>query len=207
MNPETGAVTDFATGVGGPVDLKVGPDGALYYLARQAGHVGRISYATSQPPDIGLQPASRTVAVGQSVTFRVGATGSAPLAFQWRRNGSPIAGATGSSYTRTNVQLTDNGAFFDVVVSNAFGTATSNAAQLTVTAERGAYGEHHSAGERHDLCGRQRDQLRRHGQRRGGRRIASERLHLVGQLAPRQPHPSVRPARHRAPRPVRSRFP
>jgi hypothetical protein len=63
----------------------------------------------------------------------VGATGSAPLAFQWRRNGSPIAGATSSSYTRANVQITDSGALFNVVVSNAFGKAVSEAAQLTVT--------------------------------------------------------------------------
>jgi glucose/arabinose dehydrogenase len=132
LNPATAAVTDFATGLVGPVDLKVGPDGGLYYLLRQAGTVGRITYAVSQPPVIGLQPTSRTVGVGQSVTFNVGATGSTPLAFQWRRNDTPIAGATSSSYTRTNIQLSDNGAFFDVVVTNAFGMAVSDAAQLTV---------------------------------------------------------------------------
>jgi glucose/arabinose dehydrogenase len=132
LNPATGAVTNFATGLVGPVDLKVGPDGALYYLARNAGYVGRISYADSQPPVIGLQPQSQTVAVGQSVTFTVGVTGSAPLAFQWRRNGTPISGATGSSYKRINVQLSDDGAHFDVRVSNEFGTAISDAAQLTV---------------------------------------------------------------------------
>jgi glucose/arabinose dehydrogenase len=131
-NPETDKITDFATGVSGPVDLKVGADGALYYLARSAGYVGRISYAASQPPVIDLQPSSRTVAVGQSVTFKVGATGTTPLTFQWRRNGTAIAGATSASYTRKNVQLTDNGALFDVVVSNALGKATSDAAQLTV---------------------------------------------------------------------------
>jgi glucose/arabinose dehydrogenase len=133
LDPETRAVSAFATGLAGPVDLKVGPDGALYYLARYAGRVGRISYAGSgQPPVIGLQPQDRTVAVGQSVTFKVGASGSTPLAFQWRRNGTAIAGATKASYTRTNVQLADNGASFDVVVSNAFGRATSEAATLTV---------------------------------------------------------------------------
>jgi hypothetical protein len=62
----------------------------------------------------------------------VGASGSTPLAFQWRRNGTAIAGATSASYTRKNVQLTDNGARFDVVVSNAFGRATSDGALLTV---------------------------------------------------------------------------
>jgi glucose/arabinose dehydrogenase len=131
-NPDTGAVTGFATGIAGPVDLKVGPDGALYYLARQAGSVGRISYNIAQPPLITLPPSSRTVGVGQSVTFKVGATGSAPLAYQWRRNGAWITGATGASYQRTNVQLSDNGAFFDVVVSNAYGRVISEPAQLTV---------------------------------------------------------------------------
>jgi glucose/arabinose dehydrogenase len=131
-NPDTGKVTAFATGIEAPVDLKVGPDGALYYLARQSGRVGRISYGSGQPPAIGLQPANRTIAVGQSVTFKVGASGSAPLVYQWRRNGAAISGATGVSYTRSNVQLTDNGASFDVVVSNAYGRAVSDAAQLIV---------------------------------------------------------------------------
>jgi glucose/arabinose dehydrogenase len=135
LNPDTGAITDFATGVAGPVDLKVGPDGALYYLARNAAVVGRIGYDTAQPPSINLQPAGHTVAVGQSVTFKVGATGSSPLAFQWRRNGTPIAGATAASYTRSNVQLLDDGAGFDVVVTNAFGRATSATARLTVLQE------------------------------------------------------------------------
>jgi len=133
FNPATGAVAGFATGLGRPVDLKVGPDGALYYLSRDPPRVGRISYTgAGQPPVIGLQPADRTVAVGQSATFQVGASGSTPLTFQWRRNGSPITGATQASYTRTNVQLVDNGALFDVVVANAYGRATSDAAQLTV---------------------------------------------------------------------------
>jgi glucose/arabinose dehydrogenase len=137
FNPQTGAVAGFATGVQGPVDLKVGADGALYYLARREGRVGRISYASSQPPVITLQPASRTVAVGQSATFKVSATGTTPLSYQWRRNGAAIAGATGSSYTRTNVQPLDDGAFFDVVVSNAFGRAVSDSAQLTVLQDAG----------------------------------------------------------------------
>jgi hypothetical protein len=133
LDPETRAVSGFASGLAGPVDLKVGPDGALYYLARYSGRVGRISYSGSgQPPVIVLQPQDRTVAVGQSVTFKVGASGSTPLAFQWRRNGTAIAGATKASYTRTNVQLADNGASFDVVVTNGFGMATSDAAILTV---------------------------------------------------------------------------
>ena len=132
LNPATAAVTGFATGINSPVDLKVGPDGALYYLARGAGYVGRIRHTAAEPPAIELQPVSRTVGVGQSATFSVGATGSAPLSYQWRRNATAITGATEASYTRTNAQLADSGAFFDVVVRNAFGAAPSEAAQLTV---------------------------------------------------------------------------
>jgi len=133
LNPATAAVTSFATGITSPVDLKVGADGALYYLARDAGYVGRIRHTAAEPPAIELQPVSRTVGIGQSATFSVGATGSAPLSYQWRRNAIAITGATGASYTRTNVQLADSGAFFDVVVRNTFGSAASEAAQLTVT--------------------------------------------------------------------------
>jgi len=37
-------VTDFANGVGGPVDIEVGPDGALYYLEMFTGSVIRVDY-------------------------------------------------------------------------------------------------------------------------------------------------------------------
>lgn len=131
-NPQNGAVAAFATGVRGPVDLGVGPDGALYYLARRAGYVGRIARDAAQPPVITLQPADRTVAVGQSVTFRVSASGTPPLSFQWRRNGIAIPGATAATHTRHDVQLTDNGALFDVAVANAFGRRVSETARLTV---------------------------------------------------------------------------
>jgi len=133
FDPVTGTDSGFATGISSPVDLKVGPDGALYYLARGGSEIGRISHADSEPPTITLQPASRTVAVGQSATFKVGASGSAPLAYRWRRNGVNITGATAASYTLASAKLSDSGALFDVVVSNGFGTAASNAAQLTVT--------------------------------------------------------------------------
>lgn len=132
VDPVTGARSGFATGVTVPVDLKVGPDGALYYLSRGTGKVGRISYAAAEPPSITLQPASLTVATGQPATFSVSATGTTPLAYQWRRNGASIAGATATSYTLGSAQLTDSGAFFDVRVSNAIGAATSESAQLTV---------------------------------------------------------------------------
>ena len=71
--------------------------------------------------------------VGQSANFSIVAGGSAPLSYQWYFNtNTPIAGATGSTLTLTNVQLTNSGAYF-CVVTNSFGADTSAVAQLTVT--------------------------------------------------------------------------
>jgi glucose/arabinose dehydrogenase len=47
------AFSTFATGIDQPVDLQVGPDGSLYYLARGGGGiVGRIAFPTSPPPPV-----------------------------------------------------------------------------------------------------------------------------------------------------------
>jgi len=60
------------------------------------------------------------------------ATGTAPLAYQWQKNGVNIPGATSSSYT-TAATTADNGSTFDVVVSNTAGSVTSSTVTLTVT--------------------------------------------------------------------------
>lgn len=86
------------------------------------------------PPIITAQPASLTVGAGQLATFAVVATGAAPLQYQWQKNGTAIAGATGSSYTTPVVSLTDNGSSFMAVINNAAGSQSSKAATLTVTA-------------------------------------------------------------------------
>src|SRR5580704_18027988 len=49
-------------------------------------------------PAITTQPVSQTVSTGQIASFSVIATGTAPLSYQWQRNGVNIAGATSSSY-------------------------------------------------------------------------------------------------------------
>ena len=123
--------TSFATGISSPVDLGVGPDGALYYLARGASSVGRISYAAPRINAGG--PGDDTVREGQPATFRVVAIGEGTLSYQWRRDGVNIPGATESSYTLPAATATDNGAKFSVVVTNPYGSATSREATLTVT--------------------------------------------------------------------------
>ncbi|MET0167943.1 MAG: PQQ-dependent sugar dehydrogenase, partial [Vicinamibacterales bacterium] len=139
LNTSGSTVAGFATGISSPVDLKVADDGALYYLARgggaSTGTVHRIVYGSVRP-SITQHPASRTVAPGASVTFSVRASGTPPLRYQWQRNGANIAGATAQDYTLASVVQADNGARFRAIVSNGFGSVTSNAAILTVSANR-----------------------------------------------------------------------
>ncbi|MBI5770411.1 MAG: M36 family metallopeptidase [Verrucomicrobia bacterium] len=83
-------------------------------------------------PAITTQPIAQTVTAGSTATFSVVATGTPPPAYQWRKDGTDLTGATSASLTLTNVQATDAGAY-TVVVANAAGSVTSNAASLTVT--------------------------------------------------------------------------
>jgi glucose/arabinose dehydrogenase len=133
LNPTNGTVTNFATGLSALVDLRVSADGSLYYLSRGSGSNTGVLYRVryTSAPGISTQPQSQTVSVGQSVTFSVTATGTAPLTYQWQRNGTNISGATSASHT-FNAAATDNGATYRVIVTNSAGSATSNSATLTV---------------------------------------------------------------------------
>jgi Immunoglobulin I-set domain len=85
-------------------------------------------------PKISVQPANQSVTAGQTASFSVTATGTTPLQYQWSRSGTAVSGATGATYTTAATTSADNGASFTVTVSNSAGTATSQAAVLTVTA-------------------------------------------------------------------------
>ncbi|HEY9401985.1 MAG TPA: PQQ-dependent sugar dehydrogenase [Pyrinomonadaceae bacterium] len=135
FDPSSGTAADFASGASSPVDLQVSADGSLYYLQRgSTGQLRRIQYPAGQtPPSISAHPQSQTIVSGQPVTFTVSASGSTPLQYQWQRNNVNIPGANSESYTISSVSSADNGAQFRAVVTNAFGSATSNSATLTVT--------------------------------------------------------------------------
>src|SRR6185503_6388827 len=94
--------------------------------------VFRVVFTDNAPPAITDQPDDLTVAVGQPATFRVSASGG-QLRFQWQRNAVDIPGATSSTFTIASAQPSDDGDRFRAVVTNDFGTATSNEAVLTVT--------------------------------------------------------------------------
>lgn len=132
--PPIGSSTPFATGISTPVDLQVSSDGSLWYLFRGGSvGVGRIQFPAGQiAPTITQHPQSQTIASGQSVTFNCNASGPTPINFQWQRNNADIPGATGTSYMIGAVAPADHNAQFRCVATNAFGSAPSNNATLTV---------------------------------------------------------------------------
>jgi hypothetical protein len=83
------------------------------------------------PPHITSQPKGGLVNSGATTTFSVGASGSPVLAYQWRRDGISINGATDATFTLTKVQFGDSGAY-SVRVTNVLGVAISKEAVLTV---------------------------------------------------------------------------
>jgi hypothetical protein len=84
------------------------------------------------PAAITTQPSSQSVVAGGSASFSVAASGSA-LNYQWNFNGTPIAGATSSTYSFSNAQSANSGNY-TVTVSNSANSVTSSAATLSVTA-------------------------------------------------------------------------
>ncbi len=110
------------------------------YRARVSNDVSEVFSSTGRltvqavlsPPSITEHPQSIETVAGTAVSFRVEASGTPPLQYQWQLNQQDIPGATSSSLTITNPQPSDSGEIH-VVVSNDAGNVTSNAATLTVT--------------------------------------------------------------------------
>jgi len=133
FNPLTGVEAPFGSNVSSSaLGLRTGPDGNIYFLSEWFNAIFMLSYSGQPAPAIITQPSNQLVAVGYPVTFNVTVSGSAPLSYQWQENGVNIAGATSSTYTFTSPQMTDNGALFTCVISNAYGKITSSAASLKV---------------------------------------------------------------------------
>jgi hypothetical protein len=83
------------------------------------------------PPEIVLQPQSQTVTNGSEVLFDVTVTGTAPLSYQWKRNGTDLPGQTAGVLTLSGVQVVDAGDY-TVTITNTAGSATSGIAVLRV---------------------------------------------------------------------------
>jgi hypothetical protein len=76
------------------------------------------------------QPDAQTVAIDGSATLRIGATGSGALAYQWRKDGVAIPGATAATYTIARVSAGDAGNY-DVIITSGGVAFQSAAARLT----------------------------------------------------------------------------
>lgn len=123
-------------------------DGLMYYFTvtsyngynEESDYAPEISWSAteSNAPVVVGDPSSVTVADGDPASFSVVVSGETPLSFQWRRDGTNIPNATTDSLDLGAVSLkADDGATFNVVASNPYGSVTSAVATLTVlTAEQ-----------------------------------------------------------------------
>ena len=112
--------------------LKIGARDDNYYLG-----LDDVSALPGFAPMIFGSPTNQTLFAGGNVTFTATATGSTALGYQWRKNGtnlvngSGIAGATTNLLALTSVTTNSSG-IYSLVVTNAYGTVSSNLATLTV---------------------------------------------------------------------------
>lgn len=111
-----------------PVAVFVDATGALFVA--DAGMNAIVRGVLDVVPTISVQPTPATVLLGRPATFFATAAGGG-LSYQWRLNGTAIAGATTNSYTVSSASPTTAGTY-TVVVTNSAGSLESSAATLTV---------------------------------------------------------------------------
>ncbi|KAF0175877.1 MAG: peptidase domain protein [Limisphaerales bacterium] len=85
----------------------------------------------NSPPIITAQPAGRVASVAAPAAFTVGVAGTPPFTYQWRFNGSNLAGANAASHVISGV-VPGHAGLYSVAVTNAYGFAISASAPLTV---------------------------------------------------------------------------
>lgn len=123
---------------GGSTALAKMENGSAVLVNRPSGGVQRVNgnhlgfFAQPLAPVILTQPQNQSVPVGSNALFTVFAGGTTPLRYQWRFNGTNIAGATLTSLALSNLPTQKSGNY-SVVVSNAAGVMLSSNAWLAVT--------------------------------------------------------------------------
>src|SRR5262249_34204768 len=135
FDPKTGKAAGFADNLpDATVDLDVDPGGNLYVLSIGAGlttgGILKISRPAGAVPPAILGPSDQVAAVGKPATFTAFAAGSAPLFYQWQRNGVNIPGANGPTLKIPSVSASDFGASYRRVVAPLCGRKIGAAAPL-----------------------------------------------------------------------------
>ena len=106
--------------------------GSLFVNTDDQFWLDQVSLSGPLAPSILIQPTSQLVSAGTPVTFALQVLGTEPLAYQWLCNGTNVPGAATRSLVLKNPQP-GNPSDFTVVVTNAFGSVTSQVATLAVT--------------------------------------------------------------------------
>jgi hypothetical protein len=128
----TSALIDITSGTNGAYSAGPGYDLCTGLGSPSiANLVAALAPANATAPSITSQPQSTTVTTGSAISLSVAATGGGVLTYQWYQNGTPIFGATNTTYSIGSAAAANAGAY-TVVVWNVIGTATSNAATVTV---------------------------------------------------------------------------
>ncbi len=145
-NTNTGShLLDLNTPGSSVNDAALAPNATLLDIAgnlslRHAGNGGtspneyldvQVTLGLNGLPTFSAHPQSQGYNVGDNITLSATVTGTAPLAYQWLRNGSAISGATNLSFAITNAPAGAAGSYA-LRVSNSVGTVTSNPAVLAV---------------------------------------------------------------------------
>jgi alpha-tubulin suppressor-like RCC1 family protein len=107
------------------------PPGLSNVVAVAAGGELDLALIGGGPPFLATRLVNRMAVTADTAYFRIEATGAWPLSYQWRFNGTNLPGATHPLLGLTNLQPSQAGAY-SVMVSNAYGVVTSDAALLTV---------------------------------------------------------------------------
>jgi DNA-binding beta-propeller fold protein YncE len=118
---------DFFVGAGTVFQIAVD----TYYPGISGWIALNLGYTPARPPSITRQPRPESLLVGEGAYFYISAEGTAPLKYQWRREGGNLFGATDIDYFLSNAQ-TNQAGLYTVVVTNAAGSVTSTPALLTV---------------------------------------------------------------------------
>ncbi len=87
--------------------------------------------STNMRPIISTQPQSQTLPPGGTINLNVTASGTAPLSYQWRRNGVPLGSPSTNNYVKANANAIDSG-LYSVLVTDCSGTRASVEAVVLV---------------------------------------------------------------------------